>query len=59
MRSIVKTLTLLFVLGISAAAHADTFATYNFNGTLQNYINGTPHGTGTVSGTVAVDTTIG
>ena len=59
MRSIAQSLTILFALGISVGASADTFATYNFNGTFQNYINGTPHGTGTVSGIVAVDTTSG
>ena len=59
MRSIVHTLTLVFALGAPIGAHADTIATFNFNGTLQNFIGGTPHGSGTVSGTVAVDTTIG
>jgi hypothetical protein len=57
-RVIGQTLTLLGVLAIAAAAHADTI-TFNFNGTLQNFINGRPDGSGIANGTVDVDTTNG
>lgn len=59
LRVIVQTLTLLGALAIAVGAHADTITTFNFNGTLQNFINGMPHGSGTVNGTVDVDTTNG